>query len=313
MRKNTASQVVTAQLNSATDGSAVTSGTTTVYVLGDGGTQASGGGTVTHEGQGCWSYVPTQAETNYDHVAYTFTNSSAISQTVQAWPILWDNSRPSVDTDSWVGTTLTAATAGGYPQVDVALVLATPAEASSGRFEVILGNVAHGGASSTLTLSSATVSGNLTAGNVAAEFVGNMTGSVGSVTGGLNTTGGTITTLDGLDTAQDTQHSTTQSAITALQADLPTTPTKGVQLANFPFLMVDSTDFNTPETGLTVSGTISKDGGSFSALTNSVTEVANGIYKVTITATEMNADTIVLRFTATGAADRLVSLLTAPT
>ena len=86
MRKNTASQTICAQLNSTTDGSAVTTGTTTVYVLGDGGTQASGSGTVTHEGQGCWSYVPTQAETNYTHVAYTFVNTSAISQTVNVYP-----------------------------------------------------------------------------------------------------------------------------------------------------------------------------------------------------------------------------------
>ena len=41
--------------------------------------------------------------------------------------------------------------------------------------------------------------------------VGSVTGSVGSVLGGLNTSAGTITTLDGLDTAQDTQHGTTQT------------------------------------------------------------------------------------------------------
>jgi hypothetical protein len=38
------------------------------------------------------------------------------------------------------------------------------------------------------------------------------------VLGGINTTAGTITTLDALDTAQDTQHATTQTAI----ADVPT-------------------------------------------------------------------------------------------
>lgn len=85
MKKNVASQVIVAQLVSATDGSAVTSGTTTVYVLGDGGTQATGTGTVTHEGNGCWSYVPSQAETNYDHIAFTFANTSAVSVTVQVY------------------------------------------------------------------------------------------------------------------------------------------------------------------------------------------------------------------------------------
>lgn len=44
--------------------------------------------------------------------------------------------------------------------------------------------------------------------------------SVGAVTGGINTGAGTITTLDGLDTAQDTQHATTQSKVDTAQADL---------------------------------------------------------------------------------------------
>lgn len=54
--------------------------------------------------------------------------------------------------------------------------------------------------------------------SVTGNVGGNVTGSVGSVLGGINTTGGTITTLDALDTAQDSQHNTTQTAI----ADVPT-------------------------------------------------------------------------------------------
>ena len=87
MIKNTSGQAVSAQLVAVADGEDVTSGTTTVYVTGDAGTQASGGGTVTHEGNGCWSYQPTQAETNYDHVSYTFVNSAAVSVTVQRDPV----------------------------------------------------------------------------------------------------------------------------------------------------------------------------------------------------------------------------------
>jgi len=87
MIKNTASQYVSAQLVAVADGEDITSGTTTVYVTGDAGTQSSGSGTVTHEGNGCWSYAPTQGETNYDHVAYTFVNTSAVSVTVQRDPV----------------------------------------------------------------------------------------------------------------------------------------------------------------------------------------------------------------------------------
>jgi hypothetical protein len=55
-------------------------------------------------------------------------------------------------------------------------------------------------------------------GNQTANITGNLSGSVGSVTGAINTAAGTITTLDALDTAQDTQHGTTQTAV----ADVPT-------------------------------------------------------------------------------------------
>lgn len=87
MRKNVASQVICAQLISKTDGSDVTTGTTTVYVTGDGGTQGAGGGTVAHEGNGTWSYVPTQAETNYTHVAFTFVNTSAVTAVVNVYTV----------------------------------------------------------------------------------------------------------------------------------------------------------------------------------------------------------------------------------
>lgn len=88
MKKNVASQSIGAQLVSKTDGSAVTSGTTTIYVTGDAGTQAAGSvgsGACTHEGNGYWTYAPAQAETNYDLIAFTFVNSTACNATVQVY------------------------------------------------------------------------------------------------------------------------------------------------------------------------------------------------------------------------------------
>lgn len=87
MRKNVASQVVGAQMVSASDGSAFT-GSVTCYVTGDGGTQAAGSvgsGACTHEGNGFHTYAPAQAETNYDHVAFTFTGTGAVPATVQVY------------------------------------------------------------------------------------------------------------------------------------------------------------------------------------------------------------------------------------
>lgn len=87
MRKNIASQTVCFQMVNANTGAAVTTGTPTVYVTGDNGTQTTGGGTSAHKGNGQWSYVPTQAETDYNHVAYTMVLTDAISQTVNLYPV----------------------------------------------------------------------------------------------------------------------------------------------------------------------------------------------------------------------------------
>lgn len=103
------------------------------------------------------------------------------------------------------------------------------------------------------------------------------------------------------------------SALTLVAADLPGRATKNAQLANLMFLMVDSTDHVTGKTGLTITATVSKDGGAFSATTNSATEVSGGWYKITLTQPEMNADVVALQFTATGADAAGITILTQPT
>jgi hypothetical protein len=85
MKKNVASQTIGAQLVDATSGAAFT-GSASVFVQGDTGSQASGGGSApTHRGNGYHTYGPTQAETNFDRVAFTFTGAGAIPVTVQAF------------------------------------------------------------------------------------------------------------------------------------------------------------------------------------------------------------------------------------
>lgn len=71
----------------AADGSAFT-GSVTVAVTLDAGTQATGtvgSGACTHEGNGYHTYAPSQAESNGDLVAFTFTGSGAVPQTVQIY------------------------------------------------------------------------------------------------------------------------------------------------------------------------------------------------------------------------------------
>lgn len=85
---------------------------------------------------------------------------------------------------------------------------------------------------------------------------------------------------------------------------------KNQALAAFMFPMTDSTNHN-PATGLTVSVTRSIDGAAFGAGSlSSVTEVSGGMYKVDFAAADLNGKVITLRATATGADDRLVTLIT---
>ena len=87
-------------------------------------------------------------------------------------------------------------------------------------------------------------------------------------------------------------------------------PEKNKALSNIEFLMVDSTDFATPETGLTVTGTRSIDGGSFASVSGTIAEVGNGIYQFDAVAADMNGGIITFRFSATGAADMFITIRT---
>lgn len=97
-----------------------------------------------------------------------------------------------------------------------------------------------------------------------------------------------------------------------IKADLPSRITKNTALANFEFLMVDATDGYTAETGLTITATRSIDGAAFAACANSATEVSNGIYKIDLAAADLNGNVITLKFAATGARTRIITIVTQP-
>ena len=85
---------------------------------------------------------------------------------------------------------------------------------------------------------------------------------------------------------------------------------KNTALNNFMFLMVQAADHVTPATGLTVSAQRSIDGGLFAACSNSVSEVGDGVYKISLAASDLNGDVITLKFTATGADQRTITIVT---
>lgn len=84
---------------------------------------------------------------------------------------------------------------------------------------------------------------------------------------------------------------------------------KNTALAGFQFLMTDSST-HLPKTGLTVTATRSLDRAGFGACTNAVTEIASGWYGIDLAAADVNGNNVALRFTAPGADDRNITILT---
>lgn len=88
-----------------------------------------------------------------------------------------------------------------------------------------------------------------------------------------------------------------------------TRPKKNVALDNFMFPMFNSTT-KVPMGGLSVTAQRAIDGNAFSPCSNGVSEISNGTYRISLSADDMNGDKIMFRFTATGADDQLIEILT---
>lgn len=145
MKKNVASQVVGAQMVSASDGSAFT-GAVTCYVTGNGGTQAVGSvgsGACTHEGNGFHTYTPAQAETNYDHVAFTFIGTGAVPVTVQIYTTFPQTGDNYTRLGAPVGASLSADIAAVQADTDN-LQTRIPAALVGGRMDASVGAMATG-------------------------------------------------------------------------------------------------------------------------------------------------------------------------
>lgn len=86
-------------------------------------------------------------------------------------------------------------------------------------------------------------------------------------------------------------------------------PVKGVALGSFEFTMYDSTN-HAPVSGLTVTAERSIDGGAYGACSNGVSGVSDGTYKIDLSASDMNGNIIKLKFTATGADQQDMTIVT---
>lgn len=109
-------------------------------------------------------------------------------------------------------------------------------------------------------------------------------------------------------TAAELTSATSGLATAAAVALLQVYP-KNTAVSKFGFAMY-LTD-GTLATGVTVAGTISKDGGNFASLGDAPTEIqTSGCYEADISQTEMNADEILLKFTGTGCVPLVVKIRT---
>ncbi len=103
---------------------------------------------------------------------------------------------------------------------------------------------------------------------------------------------------------------TAQLSVASGRAAVQSNTVTNVALGNFEFVMVDTA--GVPRTGLTVTAQRSIDGGAIGSCTNAVSEVSNGIYKINLSAADLNGSVISLRFTATGAQDRIITVVMVP-
>lgn len=100
------------------------------------------------------------------------------------------------------------------------------------------------------------------------------------------------------------------AAIKAKTDNLPSGIRKNATLNNFSFAMTDAATHYSFKTGLAVTAERSIDGGAFASCTNAPAEVGNGVYKINLSAADTNGSVILLKFTAAGADDRMVTIVT---
>jgi hypothetical protein len=86
---------------------------------------------------------------------------------------------------------------------------------------------------------------------------------------------------------------------------------KNQALAAFQFVMT-STNGHAPKPNASVTATRSLDGAAFAPCANAPTEISNGVYKINLAASDLNADVVTLRMTAGGCDDLLITLITTP-
>jgi len=274
LQKNVAGQNIGFQINSATTGAGVTVGVSGNVVI-DGGAQAACAGIFTGKGGGQWNYAPTQAETNGTEVSFQFNASGAVSVGLTFYTIGYNPTLANLPANVTQFLGSASVGAAGYAGIDWGQVV---------------------NKTTTNALTNTTISTTQIIASVTGNVAGNVTGSVGSISGvSFPTNFGLL--------------SITAAGLVSLTSNIKQNTT----VNGFMFVMTDSTT-HAPKPGLGAGVTPLRaiDGGSFSATTNAVTEIANGVYTINLSAADTNGAKIMLNFQATGADALNIEIVTQP-
>jgi hypothetical protein len=275
-----------------------------VFGILDWGTaQASASGTLVHRSGLSWANdIPNGGQAiiysgtgaGQTRFIYDFTGASDTSNISPAW-----TTTPSTDSLYVVAGGSPAPTdAAATPTVNTVYVNGTQQTARDLGASVLL-SPGTGTGQVNLSSGAVPVTGDFTATMktsigtaVAASAVASVTGAVGSVTGAVGSVtgnvGGNVVGSVGSVTGGATQAS--------LNA---TRYAKNTASQKVYFTLVDSTDHVTRKTGITVTAQRSLDGAAFGSATGTVTEVGSGVYYLSTSTADINADDVVFRFTGT--------------
>lgn len=260
-----------------------------------------------------WYYaLLTQAESAGNSILFTGNSSTANVSVVGR-----------VVTTTAANATLSVIDGNGNQASNVVASKGVGIRGTAGNLGIDLGNVSN--PSTTLNLSGTTIAavsgavGSVTANVTFANST--VVPSLAAIQAGISSdhgSGNYVRNTEPLDaagtrTAVGLASANLDTQLAAIQADLPTRPTKGVALAGFQFRMVLSSDGITGATGKTVTATRSLDGGALGACTNAPTELSGGLYTIDLSASDMNGTTVALRFTASGCIDSVITIVTEPT
>lgn len=182
-------------------------------------------------------------------------------------------------------------------RVDIGKILGTASAGAAGAVSIDWAQVKN--PTSTVGLSGTTIS--------TSQVVASVTGAVGSVTGAVGSVTGAVGSVTG-----NVGGNVTGSVGSVVAAVAITSNTKKNQaLNNFEFVMTDSTT-HAPKTGLTITAKRSLDGAAFASCANSASELSNGVYAINLANTDLNANTVMLWFSATGSDDRFIEIIPQP-